>query len=54
MLNTNTVFYGVMCVTLIDLPFENGKCNKISFMSVFCVTHPLPLKNFIRVACAVP
>ena len=27
-LNKNTASYGVMCVTLIELPFESGNCDK--------------------------
>ena len=26
--NKNTASYGVMCVTLFELPFENGTCDK--------------------------
>ena len=27
-MNKYTASYGVMCVTLIELPFENGNCDK--------------------------
>ena len=28
--NKNNAYYGAICVTLIELPFESGNCDKTS------------------------
>ena len=45
-LDKNTASYGIMCVTLNELPFANGNCDKQSLIS--CVPHTMPSKDLIE------